>query len=68
MYILFINSSSRYNNYFSTQFNSNSNKKNCQTHEFNPTHVSWVGLGWIEFFLTHRGGLNQNIPLTQPKL
>ena len=48
MYILFINSSSRCDNYFSTQFNSNSNKKNCQTHEFNPTHVSWVGLGWVE--------------------
>ena len=45
MYIFFINSSSRYDNYFSTQFNSNSNKKNSQTHEFNPTHVSWVGLG-----------------------
>ena len=29
----------------------------------NPTHVGWVGLdlcdglGWVEFFLTHHGGL-----------
>ena len=43
----------------------------------NPTHVSWVrlgwveldicdGLGWVEFFFTHHGGLDQKIPSTQP--
>ena len=43
----------------------------------NPTHVSWVrlgwveldicdGLGWVEFFFTHHSGLDQKIPLTQP--
>ena len=49
MYILFINSGGRCDIYFSTQFNNNSKKKkkNCPTHEFNPTHVGWVGLGWI---------------------
>ena len=35
------------------------------------TRPMWVGLdlcdglGWIEFFLTHHGGLGQKIPLTQ---
>ena len=32
----------------------------------NPTHVGWVGLGWVEFFLTHHGGLGQKILLTRP--
>ena len=37
-----------------------------------PTHVGWIrldlcdGLGWVEFFLTHHGGLGQKIPSTQP--
>ena len=48
--------------FFSTQLKNNSNKKKiCPTHGFNPTHVSWVGLGWtyvmgwveLNFFLTH---------------
>ena len=36
------------------------------------TRPMWVGLelcdglGWVEYFLTHHGGLNQNIPLTWP--
>ena len=32
----------------------------------NPTHVGWVGLGWVEFFLTHHGRLGQKILLTRP--
>ena len=38
----------------------------------NPTHVGWVGLmwwvglGWVEFFLTHHGGLGKKILLTRP--
>ena len=45
MYILFINSGGRCDIFFSAQFNNNSKKKkNCPTHEFNPTHVGWVGL------------------------
>ena len=37
----------------------------------NPTHVSWVGLDicdrWVEFFLTHHGGLGHKnlLKLTQ---
>ena len=46
--------------FFSTQFNNNNNKI-CQTHGFNPTHV-----GWVEFFLTHHGGLGQKISLIRP--
>ena len=46
MYILFINSSGKCDIFLSAQFNNNSNKKNFQTHGFNPTHVGWVGLGW----------------------
>ena len=45
----------------------------------NPTHVGWVGLGWtyvmgwvglgwVGFFLTHHGGLGQQISLTRPNL
>ena len=34
--------------------------------ELNPTHVGWVGLGWVEFFFTHHGGLGQKIPSTWP--
>ena len=30
----------------------------------NPTHVGWVGLGWV--FLTHHDGLGQKIPSTRP--
>ena len=26
----------------------------------------WVGLGWVEFFFTHHGGLGQKIPSTWP--
>ena len=39
---------------------------------FNPTHVGWVeldlydGLGWVEFVLTHYGGLDKKISLTRP--
>ena len=66
MYILFINSSRTCDFYFfSTQFNNNSNKKNCPTHKFNPTRPDPRGLGWVEFFLTHHGGLGQKIPFTQ---
>ena len=66
MYILFINSSSKCDIFFSAQFNNNNNNKNCPTQGFNPTHVGWVGLGWVEFFLTHHDGLGQKIPSTQP--
>ena len=56
MYILFINSGGRCDIFFSAQFNNNSNKKNCPSHRFNPTHVGWVGLDlcdwldWVEIF------------------
>ena len=30
------------------------------------TRPMWVGLGWVEFFFTHHGGLSQKIPLTRP--
>ena len=77
MHILFINSSGKYNIFFSAQFNNNSNKNNCSTHGFNSTQpnpygLSWVGLdlcnglGWVKFFLTHHGGLGQKISLTRP--
>ena len=72
MYILFINSGDKCNILFFAQFNNNSKKKNCPTHGFNPTHVGWVGLdlcdrlGWVEFFLTHHGGLGKKIPSTRP--
>ena len=69
MYILFINSSRTCDFYFfSTQFNNNSNKKNCPTHKFNPTRPDPRGLDWVEFFLTHHGGLGQKIPFTQLNL
>ena len=36
----------------------------------NPTHVGWVGLmcglGWVEFFFTHHGGLGKKISSTRP--
>ena len=44
MYILFINLSGKCDIFFSAQFNNYNNKKNCQAHGFNPTHVGWVGL------------------------
>ena len=28
--------------------------------------LGWVGLGWVEFFLTHHGGLGQKFPSTRP--
>ena len=31
----------------------------CQTHEFNLTQPDPCGLGWVEFFLTHHGGLGR---------
>ena len=60
--------------FFSAQFNNNSNKKNCTTHEFNPTRPNPCGLGWtyvidrvvLNFFLTHHSGLGQKIPSTRP--
>ena len=36
------------------------------------TRPMWVGLdlydglGWVEFFLTHHGGLGRKLPLTRP--
>ena len=45
MYILFISSGGIWQMadvIFFSQFNNNSNKKNDQTHEFNPTHMDWV--------------------------
>ena len=38
----------------------------------NLTHMGWVrldlcdGLSWVEFFLTHHGGLGKKIPSTRP--
>ena len=38
----------------------------------NLTHMGWVrldlcdGLSWVEFFLTHHGGLSQKILSTRP--
>ena len=31
-----------------------------------PNRPMWVGLGWVEFFLTHHGGLSQKILSTRP--
>ena len=61
MNILFINSSSKCDIFFSAQFNNNNNNnKNCPTQGFNPTRPNPCGLGWVEFFLTHHDGLSQN--------
>ena len=76
MYISFINLGGKCDIFFSTQFNNNSNKKNCPTHRFNstqpnPTHVGWIrldkcdGLSWVKFFLTHHDKLGQKISSTQ---
>ena len=75
MYILFINLGGKCDIFVSTQFNNYSNKKFCLTHEFNLAQPNpcWVGLDlcnrldWVEFFLTHYGGLGQKIPSTRPK-
>ena len=56
MYILFINSSDRYDIFFSTQFNNNSNKKNCPTHELIPIQPDPCELGWT--FVMGWTGLN----------
>ena len=37
MYILFVNSGGKCDIFFSAQFNNNSNKKNCPSHQFNLT-------------------------------
>ena len=75
MYILLINLDGKYDIYF---FLLNLIiiviKKNCQTHGFNPTQPDPCGLGWtyvmgwvwLNFFLTHHGGLGQKIILTRP--
>ena len=64
MYILFINLGGKCDIYFSAQFNNNSNKKKI-VQPMGSTQTMWVvldlsdGLGWVEFFLTHHGGLGQ---------
>ena len=84
MYILFINSSDRCNKFFFTQFNNNSNKKNYQTHGFNPTqpdtyglgwtHMDWVGLNlcdglsWVEFFFNPPWWVRSKNPLNPTQL
>ena len=70
MYILFINSNGKCNIFFSAQFNNNSNKIKLSNPwvQPDPTQPMWVGLGWVEFFLTHHGGLSQKIPSTRPNL
>ena len=45
MYILFINSGGKCDIYIFAQLNNNSNKKNCLTHEFNPTQPNPCRLG-----------------------
>ena len=65
MYILFINLGGKCDIFFLAQFN-NRNKKNCPTHGFNLTQPDPCGLGWVEFFLIHHGGLGQKITLTRP--
>ena len=75
MYILFINLSGKCDIFFFTQFNNNSNKKKIiqlmSLTWLNPTHVGWIGLdlcdglGWVEFFFTHHGGLDQKILSTR---
>ena len=63
MYILFINSSGRRDIFFLLNLIIIVIKKINQP--------MWVGLdlcdelGWVEFFLTHHGGLGQKISLTQ---
>ena len=75
MYILFINSSGKCDIFFSTQLIIIVIKKIVQpmdSTQTNPTHMGWVGLdlcdglGWVEFFLTHHGGLSQKILSTRP--
>ena len=68
MYILFINSSGKCDIFFSAQFNNNSNKKKLSNPwvQPNPTQLMWVGLGWVEIFLTHHGGLGKKILSTRP--
>ena len=68
MYILFINLGGKCDIFFSAQFNNNSNKKKLSNPwvQPNPCGLGWVGLGWIEFFLTHHGGLSQKIPSPRP--
>ena len=64
MYILFINSSGRRDIFFLLNLIIIVIKKINQS--------MWVGLdlcdelGWVEFFLTHHGGLGQKISLTRP--
>ena len=64
MYILFINSGGRRDIFFLLNLIIIVIKKINQP--------IWVGLdlcdglGWVEFFLTHYGGLGQKIPLTRP--
>ena len=70
MYILSINSGGKCDIFFSAQFNNNSNKKKLSNPwvQPDPTQSMWIGLnlsdglGWVEFFLTHHGGLGQKIP------
>ena len=45
MYILFINSSGKYNIFFPAQFNNNSNKKKKFVQPIGSTLPMWVGLG-----------------------
>ena len=75
MYILFINSYGKCDIFFLFNLIIIVIKKIVQpmgSTRPNPTHVGWiglmwwVGLGWVEFFLTHHGGLGQKIPSTWP--
>ena len=72
MYIFFINSSGRYDIFF---FLLNLiiiviKKKNLSNSRVqpDPTQPMWVRLGWVEFFLTHHGGLGQKLSLSRPNL
>ena len=72
MYILFINLGASVMFFFLLNLIRIVIKKNYPTHGFNPTQPNPYGLGWtyvmgwIEFFLTHHGGLGQKIHSTRP--
>ena len=76
MYILFINSSGKCDIFFSAQFNNNSNKKKISNPwvQPDPCRLAWLGLdlcdglGWVDFFFTHYGGLGKKISSTRPNL
>ena len=63
MYILFINLGGKCEIFFLLNLIIIVIKKNLSNPWVQPNPC---GLGWIEFFLTHHGGLSQKIPSPRP--